>query len=52
MHNGRVDFEFDPSKARANLHNHKVSFAHAEQALRDPLALTIEDFDAKVSRGS
>ena len=47
MHNDRVDIEFDPSKARANLHKHKVSFAHAEQALRDPLALTIEDPDAE-----
>ena len=47
MHNGRVDIEFDPSKARANLHKHKVSFAHAEQALRDPLALTIEDPDSE-----
>lgn len=47
MHNGPVDIEFDPSKARANQHKHKVSFAHAEQALRDPLALTIEDPDAE-----
>lgn len=39
-------FEFDPAKARTNLRKHGVSFAHAEQALRDPMAFTIEDPDA------
>ena len=38
---------FDPAKARTNLRKHGVSFAHAEQALRDPMALTIEDPDAR-----
>lgn len=47
MHNDRVDIEFDPAKAQANLRKHKVSFAHAEQALRDSLAVTIEDPDAE-----
>lgn len=47
MHNRRVEIEFDPAKARANLAKHKVSFAHAEQALRDPNAVTIEDPDAQ-----
>jgi uncharacterized DUF497 family protein len=47
MHNGPVDIEFDPAKARANVQKHKVSFAHAEQALRDPMAVTIEDPDAE-----
>lgn len=47
MHTGRVDIEFDPIKAKANLQKHKVSFAHAEQALRDPFACTIEDPDAE-----
>ena len=28
------------------MRKHGVSFAHAEQALRDPLAVTIEDPDA------
>lgn len=42
-----MDIEFDPVKAKANLHKHKISFAHAEQALRDPFALTIEDPDAE-----
>jgi len=41
-----VDIEFDPIKASANLRKHNVSFAHAEQALRDPRALTIEDPDS------
>ena len=42
-----VDVEFDPDKAQSNLRKHKVSFSHAEQALRDPLAVTIEDPDAE-----
>ena len=41
-----MDIDFDPTKATANLRKHKVSFAHAEQALRDPRALTIEDPDS------
>ena len=42
-----MDFEFDPDKARSNLQKHPgVSFAHAEQCLRDEMALTIEDPDA------
>lgn len=39
--------EFDPAKAAANLRKHGVSFAHAEQALRDPHAATIEDPDVQ-----
>lgn len=50
MHNGRVEIEFDPAKARANLAKHKVGFAHAEQALRDPDAVKIEDPDAQGER--
>ena len=46
MHNSVVEFEFDPAKAQANLRKHGVSFSHAEQALRDPMAVTIEDPDA------
>ena len=41
-----MGIEFDPAKAAANLKTHGVSFTHAEQALRDPMALTIEDPDA------
>lgn len=47
MHTAAVDIEFDPAKARANLRKHRVSFADAEQALRDPRAITIEDPDAE-----
>lgn len=46
MHNSNIEFEFDPGKARTNLRKHGVSFAHAEQALRDEMAITIEDPDA------
>jgi uncharacterized DUF497 family protein len=45
MHNSPVEIEFDPSKAKSNLAKHRISFAHAEQALRDPMAVTIEDPD-------
>ena len=45
-----MDIEFDPAKARANLRKHKVSFAHAEQSLRDPFAVTIEDPDSEEER--
>ena len=41
---------FDPVKAVANLRKHKVSFADAEGAFRDPLAVTIEDPDAEGER--
>ena len=47
MHTAVVEIEFDRVKAAENLRKHGVSFAHAEQALRDPNALTIEDPDAK-----
>ncbi|ACL71254.1 conserved hypothetical protein [Thioalkalivibrio sulfidiphilus HL-EbGr7] len=41
-----MDVEYDPDKAARNLMKHGVSFAHAEQALRDPWAITIDDPDA------
>ncbi|HET9653123.1 MAG TPA: BrnT family toxin [Usitatibacter sp.] len=41
---------FDPAKAAANLKAHGVSFADAEGVLFDPLAVTIEDHDAKGER--
>ena len=50
MHNCRVEIEFDTAKAKSNFAKHRVSFAHAEQALRDPLAVTIEDPDAEGER--
>jgi len=47
MHIGFVEIEFDPDKAQTNLRKHRVSFAHAEQALRDGEAITIADPDAE-----
>jgi uncharacterized DUF497 family protein len=48
MHNCAVsDIEFDPAKAAANLRKHRVAFSDAEQALRDPNAMTIEDPDVE-----
>lgn len=47
MHNGSTDIEFDPAKAAENLRKHGVSFADAEQAFRDPDAVTVEDPDAQ-----
>lgn len=47
MHITGMEIDFDPDKAAANLKKHRVSFAHAEQALRDGNALTIEDPDAE-----
>lgn len=47
MHTGNVNIEFDPTKAAINLKKHGVSFADAEQALRDLSAVTIEDPEAK-----
>lgn len=41
-----MEMEFDPAKAARNLRKHGVSFAHAEQALRDPFAVTVDDPDA------
>ncbi len=42
-----MTIEFDPAKARRNLRKHGISFAHAEQVLRDPMAFTIEDPDSQ-----
>lgn len=50
MYYRRVSFEFDPRKAAANLRKHGVSFAEAEPALYDPMALTREDADAPAER--
>jgi hypothetical protein len=52
MYTSLVEIEFDPAKARANLAKHKVSFAHAEQALRDPSAVTMKVRTLKVSSAS
>jgi uncharacterized DUF497 family protein len=42
-----MEFEFDPAKAVVNERKHGVSFVHAEQALHDDRAVTVEDPDAK-----
>ena len=42
-----MEIEFDPDKAQSNLRKHRVSFAHAEQSLRDVLAITVVDPDAE-----
>ena len=47
MHTNPQGIEYDPVKAAANLRKHGVSFADAEQALRDPQAATLEDPDAE-----
>lgn len=47
MHTKPVAIEYDPDKAAANLRKHGVSFADAEQAMRDPHAATMEDPDAE-----
>ena len=41
-----MEIEFDPAKAQANIRKHGVSFAHADLALRDPAAFTVEDPDS------
>jgi uncharacterized DUF497 family protein len=41
-----MDVEFCQGKAAENLRKHGVSFGHAEQVLRDPNGVTIEDPDA------
>ncbi len=42
-----MSVEYDPAKAASNLKKHGVSFADAEGALLDPLAVTIEDTSAE-----
>lgn len=40
-------FRTDPAKAASNLRKHKVALADAEGVFGDPLAVTVEDPDAK-----
>lgn len=40
-----MEFEWDPEKAAANEHKHRVSFDEAATAFGDPLSLTIPDPD-------
>jgi hypothetical protein len=39
----RYTFEWDPTKAKLNVRNHKVSFERAAEVFLDPLALSIFD---------
>ena len=38
-------YEWDPEKARRNLHKHRVSFSEAASVFLDPFALTFPDLD-------
>jgi uncharacterized protein len=40
-------FRYDPAKAAANVKKHGVSFADADGVFGDPLAMAIEDPDAR-----
>jgi hypothetical protein len=42
-----MEIEFDVRKADSNFRKHRISFAEAATSLNDPLALCIEDPDAK-----
>jgi uncharacterized protein len=42
-----MGFQYDPAKAAENVRKHGVSFADAEGVFHDPLALTVEDVDAR-----
>ena len=44
-----MQFEWDPKKARANLHKHGVSFNEAATVFLDHLSLTGDDPDHSVS---
>jgi len=45
-----MPLQHDPAKAAANLRDHGVSFADAEGVLSDPLAVTVEDPEARGER--
>jgi uncharacterized DUF497 family protein len=39
----RVNYQWDPAKARTNFEKHGIHFADAATALEDDLALTVRD---------
>ena len=43
-----IDFEWDITKAKANLRKHRVAFSEATTVLRDRLSITIHDPDHSV----
>lgn len=45
MASPRIEFEWDPAKAKSNLAKHGISFNEAMGVFEDPLALTIADED-------
>ena len=47
----RVEAEWDPAKARANLPKHGVRFADAVAALEDARAISVRDEGADEERG-
>ncbi len=47
MYSMHMSFEFDPNKADANWHKHRVRFEDVEPVFDDPYALTRPDPDAK-----
>ena len=42
-----MSVRYDPTKAAANFRKHGISFGDAEGVLEDPLAISIEDPDAR-----
>ncbi len=44
----QYNFEWDPEKARQNLHKHKVAFERAAEVFLDPLAVSIFDEDHSI----
>lgn len=44
-----MEFEWDPNKARRNLHKHEVSFEEAATVFDDPLASYYKDPDHSIS---
>jgi len=42
-------FEWDPQKARLNLHKHAVSFDEAATVFNDPLSRTFDDPDHSIN---
>ena len=45
-----MDYEWDPTKAQANLDKHGIDFADAVTALEDDAALTLDDDDPDEER--
>ena len=44
-----MKFEWDQTKAEANLKNHKISFSEASTIFGDPFELTISDPDHSIN---